>query len=139
MKQGETINADRYLNILQNHMLPHLPRRHPNIIFMQDGAAPHTALRVRDFLKATFGERVISRHFPWNWPARSPNLNPCDYFLWGYLKARVFMHHPTSIETLKHAIELEIMNVHRDMLRLTVSSLFDCLLCILTCDGGHTE
>jgi hypothetical protein len=126
-------------DILKNHMLPQLPRRHQNLVFMQDGASPHTALRVRDFLRANFGERVISRHFPWNWPARSPDLNPCDYFLWGYLKARVFMRNPHSLANLKQAIEEEINNLHPDLLALTVSSLFDRLLCILTADGGHIE
>ena len=26
------------------------------------------------------------------WPARSPDLSPCDVFLWGYLKEKVFKH-----------------------------------------------
>jgi hypothetical protein len=25
------------------------------------------------------------------WPARSPNLTPCDYFLWGYVNDKVFV------------------------------------------------
>jgi inhibitor of nuclear factor kappa-B kinase subunit alpha len=136
--EGETITADRYLNVLQHHMVPHLRRRR-NIVFMQDGAAPHVALRVRDFLRERFGDRVISRHFPWNWPARSPDLNPCDFFLWGYLKARVFLHHPGSIPDLKRAIEEEIFNLQSDLLLLTVSSLFDRLLCIISAKGGHIE
>ena len=46
---------------------------------MQDGATPHTANNTKEFLKANFGERVISIGFPIWWPARSPDLNPCDY------------------------------------------------------------
>jgi hypothetical protein len=48
--------------------------------FMQDGAPPHIATRVKDVLRTPFGEdRMLSRHFRQAWPPRSPNLNPCDY------------------------------------------------------------
>lgn len=139
-EQDETVTADRYLHILQNHMMPNLRSRRRNLIYMQDGAAPHVALRVRQFLLDTFGDRVISRFFPWNWPARSPDLNPCDFFLWGYLKGRVFQHHhPATIADLKTAITFEISNLNSDLLTLTVGSLFDRLLCVISANGGHIE
>jgi transposase len=139
LESNETVNSDRYLNILKHHMLPNLGRRKRNIIFMQDGAAPHTAVKVREFLHDNFGERVISRNFPWGWPARSPDLNPCDFFLWGYIKSRVFLRHPTTIPELKNAISAEISALSHDILSLTVSSLFDRLLCVLSSKGGHIE
>ncbi|GFU09788.1 transposable element Tc3 transposase [Trichonephila clavipes] len=39
-----------------------------------------------DFLKDTFGDRLISRLGPVNWPPRSCDLTPLDYFLYGYVK-----------------------------------------------------
>ncbi|GFU93114.1 hypothetical protein TNCV_206591 [Trichonephila clavipes] len=39
-----------------------------------------------DLLKNTFGDRLISRFGPVNWPPRSCDLTPLDYFLWGYVK-----------------------------------------------------
>ncbi|GFS60576.1 RNase H domain-containing protein [Trichonephila clavipes] len=54
--------------------------------FQQDGATCHTARATIDLLKDTFGDRLISRFGPVNWPARSCNLTPLDYFLWGYVK-----------------------------------------------------
>ena len=38
----------------------------------------------------TFGDRWIGHHGPAPWPARSPDLNPLDFFLWGHLKALVY-------------------------------------------------
>jgi hypothetical protein len=35
------------------------------------------------------------------WPARSPNLSICDFFLWGYLKEKVFKHRPHTLPELK--------------------------------------
>ena len=41
------------------------------------------------------------------WPARSPDLTPCDFFLWGYLKAKVYARRPGTIEQLE-AIRQEV-------------------------------
>lgn len=82
LEEGETVTAERYLTILRDHMLPNIPRRQ-KVIFMQDGAAPHVAKSVKQFLLNHFGADIISRDFPNAWPPRSPDLNPCDFFLWG--------------------------------------------------------
>jgi len=37
------------------------------------------------------GDRLISLHTDHPCPAYSPYLSPLDYFLWGYLKASVYM------------------------------------------------
>ncbi|GBL97289.1 hypothetical protein AVEN_84982-1 [Araneus ventricosus] len=39
---------------------------------------------------------------------RSPDLAACDFFLWGYLKAKVYTHKPKTLDELKDAIRLEI-------------------------------
>ncbi|GFS53343.1 transposable element Tc1 transposase [Trichonephila clavipes] len=52
--------------------------------FQQDGATCHTTRATIDLLKDTFGDRLISRFGPVNWPPRSCDLTPLDYFLWGY-------------------------------------------------------
>ena len=43
-------------------------------------AAPHFALAVRDWLDTTFPECWMGRRGPHEWPARSPDLTPCDFF-----------------------------------------------------------
>ena len=50
---------------------------------MQDGAPPHFAIVVREWLNAHFPERWMGRHGPHQRSARSPNLTPCDFLLWG--------------------------------------------------------
>ncbi|GFX61743.1 hypothetical protein TNCV_1382411 [Trichonephila clavipes] len=40
---------------------------------------------LRTFLNIT-EERVISRQFLHMWPPRSPDLKPCDFWLWGHLR-----------------------------------------------------
>ncbi|KAJ4437726.1 hypothetical protein ANN_17871 [Periplaneta americana] len=43
--------------------------------------------------------------FPDEWPSRSPDLNPCDFWLWGYLKDRVYQGNIRSLADLKASIQ----------------------------------
>ncbi|GFT00723.1 uncharacterized protein TNCV_3114071 [Trichonephila clavipes] len=65
--------------------------------FQQDGATCHTARATIDLLKDTFGDRLISRFGPVNWPPRSCDLTPLDYFLWGYVKSMRIIHKRLTI------------------------------------------
>ncbi|GFX12894.1 uncharacterized protein TNCV_3658901 [Trichonephila clavipes] len=49
--------------------------------FQQDGATCHIARATIDLLKDTLGDRLISCFGPVNWPPRSCDLTPLDYFL----------------------------------------------------------
>ena len=46
------------------------------------------------------------------WPPRSLDLSPCDFFLWGVLKGRVYRRKPRSIEELKNAITTKISAIN---------------------------
>ena len=49
------------------------------------------------------------------WPPRSPDLTPPDYFLWGYLKGRVYQNKSRTIIALKANITEEIQAVTADV------------------------
>ncbi|GBN85469.1 hypothetical protein AVEN_161292-1 [Araneus ventricosus] len=79
---------------------------------MQDGAPPHIATAVKQLLNLYFGnDRIISRHFPTAWPLRSPDLNPCDFWLWGYLKDVVYGVPNANLAELKKSITQHIHNI----------------------------
>lgn len=61
-----------------------------NLWFQLDGAPPHYSADVRDWLNHNFPDRWIERGGPVAWPPRSPDLNPLDFFLWGFLKERAY-------------------------------------------------
>ena len=48
-----------------------------------------------------FDDREISRGF---WPAQSPDLILCDFYLWDTMKSKVFANNPHSFEVLKQNI-----------------------------------
>ena len=73
--------------------------------FMHYGAPAHFSLVAREFLNATYYEdRWIGRDGPHLWPARSPDLNPLDFFLWGHLKSLVYTTGVENVEDLKNQI-----------------------------------
>lgn len=39
------------------------------------------------------------------WPPRSPDLNPCDYYLWGRVKSLVYSEEINSLQQLKEKIQ----------------------------------
>ncbi|GFX67434.1 DDE_3 domain-containing protein [Trichonephila clavipes] len=78
-----TVNGDRYRAMITNFYIPELNNHDvQELWFQQDGATCHTARATIDLLKDTFGDRLISRFGPVNWPPRSCDLTPLDYFLW---------------------------------------------------------
>ncbi|GFX37976.1 hypothetical protein TNCV_3835771 [Trichonephila clavipes] len=93
-----TVNGDRYRAMITNFFIPELNNHDvQELWFQQDGATCHTARATIDLLKDTFGDRLISRFGPVNWPPRSCDLTPLDYFLWGYVKSLVYADKPQTV------------------------------------------
>jgi len=89
----------------------------------QDGAPPHYARLVRDFLKnLTYQRRWIGRGGHIAWPPRSPDLTSLDFFLWGYLKNIVYQTAPTTAEDLKDRIRRACRSISANVLRKTVDA-----------------
>lgn len=91
-----------------------LPDLGDNMYFMQDGAPAHYGLQVRAFLNETKPNRWIGRQGPIEWPARSPDLTPMDFFLWGVVKNEVFGRSPRSIRDLRDFISDSFANINAD-------------------------
>ncbi|CAH2090217.1 unnamed protein product [Euphydryas editha] len=80
-----TVNTDRYCEMLRNFLAPALEEFrgfNSRTWFQQDGATCHTSNPSIEALKELFPNKLISRRGDVNWPPRSPDLSPLDYFLW---------------------------------------------------------
>ncbi|GFX96896.1 putative DD41D transposase [Trichonephila clavipes] len=112
-----TVNGDRYRAMITNFFLPELNNHDvQKLWFQQDGATCHTARATIDLLKDTFGDRLISRFGPVNWPPRSCDLTPLDYFLWGYVKSLVYADKRQTLVHLEDNIRRVIANIRPQML-----------------------
>ena len=47
------------------------------------------------------------------WSLHSPDLNPPDFYLWGFLKDHVYQNNPQTIAELKVAITQQIHGITR--------------------------
>ncbi|GFX38404.1 transposable element Tc3 transposase [Trichonephila clavipes] len=90
--------------------------------FQQDGATCHTVRATIDSLKDTFGDRLISRFGPVNWPPRSCDLTPLDYFLWGYVKSLVYADKPQTLDHLEDNIRRVIADIRPQMLEKVIEN-----------------
>ncbi|GFX32801.1 transposable element Tc3 transposase [Trichonephila clavipes] len=90
--------------------------------FHQDGATCHTARATIDLLKDTFGDRLISRFGPVNWPPRSCDLTPLDYFLWVYVKSLVYADKPQTLDHLEDNIRRVIADIRPQMLEKVIEN-----------------
>ncbi|GFV10024.1 DUF4817 domain-containing protein [Trichonephila clavipes] len=111
------VNGDRYRAMITNFFIPELNNHDvQELWFQQDGATCHTARATIDLLKDTFGDRLISRFGPVNWPPRSCDLTPLDYFLWSYVKSLVYAYRPQTLDHLEDNIRRVIADIRPQML-----------------------
>ncbi|UYV82415.1 CNOT6L [Cordylochernes scorpioides] len=104
--------------------------------FMEDGGLPHISCGVKQLLKDTFSEnRVISRHFIHQWPTRSPDLTPCDFGLWGYIKSCVYRCWPITLVMLKASIRRHISSISTNMLFNAVQAVIHRLQAVFENEG----
>ncbi|GFV18120.1 uncharacterized protein TNCV_169241 [Trichonephila clavipes] len=117
------VNGDRYRAMITNFFIPELNNHDvQELWFQQDGATCHTARATIDLLKDTFGDRLISRFGPVNWPPKSCDLTLLDYFLWGYVKSLVYADKPQTRDHLEGNIRRVIADIRPQMLEKVIEN-----------------
>ena len=145
-EKGETttINKERYVFVLEQFKRE-LASRFPNYItkfwFQQDGASPHTSKLSLDWLQSAenFGARVISLKADFEWAPHSPDLSPPDYFLWGYLKSKVYKNRPRTLSELKENIRVEMRAISPETCRKVMLNFRRRMEQCNLQNGGHFE
>ena len=109
--------------------------------FMQDGAPAHFSRQVRNYLDAQYPERWIGRGGPLLWPARSPDLNPMDFSIWGYLKSIVYDSPINNLNELNVKIvnSVNMLKSNEDLLFKIRQSFVKRISKCIEVNGGHFE
>jgi len=130
-----SLNGPTYLNFLQEELpllledVDLLTRQ--QMFFQHDGAPAHYHNIVRTFLNGWRGQNWIGRGGPINWPPRSPDLTPLDFFLWGYVKQKVYQLMPTTAEDMKERIRTAFRSITVDTLeRVRSTWIYRMEMCI---------
>ena len=124
---------------LQQHFQRQAGGAFRNLWWVQDGTPAHRLVAVRERLRELFGQRVIALYHNVEWSPRSPDLTPCDFFLWGYLKSKVYTSPPVDLADLQNRISNKVDALRNSPATIRrVAMLQRCQLCIER-DGGHVE
>ena len=136
--QNVTVNGERYRAMINNFLVPQLQGVEvADKWFQQDGATCHTAGETITLLRETFGGRIISRNGPVNWPPRSCDLTPLDYFLWGYVKSKVYTNKPETLHQLEENIRQVIGEIQPHLLSRVCQNWASRLRHVRASRGGH--
>lgn len=140
--EGETVNSSVYCRMIDEFLVPQLqvfPGRNNRTHFQQDGATAHTARVSMSKLRDIFPGKLISKFGDIAWPPRSPDLTPCDFFLWGYLKSKVYCNNPRTISALQENIRREINAIPQALCSRVIANMRVRLQECVTRNGRHLE
>lgn len=131
---------------MEGHILPAIraiiPREQVlnDIWYQQDGCPAHNTREVQELLMQEFNNKLIANHGPISWPARSPDIAPLDFYLWGYVKNEVYeFEPPATIEQLEERVRDVLNNINGNTIRKVTRTVSKkCENCIEK-NGRHFE
>lgn len=86
--RGVKINKEYYLQyVIKDHLLPYAKKLFgaESFCFQQDSAPAHKAIVVQQWCKQNLPCFISCSE----WPASSPDLNPLDFSIWGYMLGKL--------------------------------------------------
>ena len=108
-------------------------------ILQRDGAAPHCSHQTLSCLYSFFPFIITrnSRDHDLLWAPYSPDLNPCDFFLWGHMKNTIHKKTFQSYEEMKHAVIDFFDNLPQTMINAAIESFPKRLQLCKNAKGKH--
>lgn len=140
----ERLSADIFRDFLQNDLddlLENVPLAVRRRMWLQmDGAPAHYGRNVREWCQNNYPDRWIGRGGAIAWPARSPDITPCDFFLWGHLKSLVYNTIPiANVHELRQRLNAALDTITVPMLQRVQENIVRRLNLCIEMDGGHFE
>lgn len=140
---NHAVTSRTYLNMLRSFVIPELRRKGidpQTTILLQDGAPIHGTEPVRRFLNRNF-RGWIGRGFGATvaWPARSPDFNPLDYFVWSYLRNEINRRKPRGIRGLKRKVTTALNQMPAIFIRNAIRGIERRINSCIQVEGGHFE
>ena len=140
---GTTVNGANYRAMIEHFLLPQLQSdedfSNGSLFFQQDGATPHTARETMDLLHKLFPNNVISRRGDIHWPARSPDLTPLDFWMWGALKHRVYSTPIRDVHHLEQRLRQEVDSISTEERQAAILAFKTRLDSVVRVDRHHIE
>lgn len=141
----EALTSQKYLEILRtvvDDFVDNLPLNEAVECWYQlDGAPAHCTEAVSRELYQMFEDRWFRRLGPWSWPARSPDLSPLDFYLWGTIKNKVYTNTTPlrSKDELRNRVQAAFQELDPEELGKATSNVEVRIRKCLNINGGHFE
>jgi inhibitor of nuclear factor kappa-B kinase subunit alpha len=134
---GTKINGQYYRDILlSQQLLPAIGVIAGDVfVFQQDNAPAHRARETVALLQRATPDFIE----PTMCPANSPDLNPVDYKVWGWMQDRVYRQPVADLTQLKERI-LQVWSVMpQNIIDEAISDWRKRLRACVEAEGGHFE
>nr|CAA82360.1 putative transposase [Drosophila hydei]prf//2013359A transposase [Drosophila hydei] len=128
-----TVNAEKYINILQDSLLPSIPKLSDcgEFTFQQDGASSHTAKRTKNWLQYNQMEVL-------DWPSNSPDLSPIEN-IWWLMKNQLRNEPQRNISDLKIKLQEMWDSISQEHCKNLLSSMPKRVKCVMQAKGDVTQ
>jgi transposase len=130
------MDADQYVSILEDHMLPSLEESGISggeVIFQQDNDPKHTSKKAKKWME----DNNITLL---DWPAQSPDLSPIEH-QWVYLKKKLgeYSTAPKGVWEVWERVVKEWNNIPSEVCQNLIESMPRRLEAVIKAKGGHTK
>ena len=133
------INHVKYQHMLSEHVFPAIRNQmgEQPWTWQQDGATPHTATVTQQWLQNECPDFIKKDA----WPAKSPDLNPMDYGMWGILTSKVarLRNELRTTDDLKRILTLAWDDITMEDVRNTCANWGKRLQAVQSANGGYFE
>ena len=141
------VKIDRwnYMEMMEEHLLPWAKETFGwdedtgeyeiEWVYQQDSAPSHKAKETQQWLRENVPGFITVKE----WPPYSPNLNPLDYTVWGYIESIACAKPHESVESLKKSIQKALDDMPDDMVKLMVDTWPGKLQACIDSEGGYIE
>ena len=136
-KEGLKINTKVYKWVMVHVVKPWLDETYPdgNYVWQQDSAPAHASAETQDWCR-----RKLADFWPKElWPPNSPDLNPLDYGIWGYMERKACATSHPNKESLRAAICREWDDMPESYVANTCKSFRGRVEAVIAASGGHIE
>lgn len=138
LPEGVKVNAQVYRERVLEAVF--LPWAHDHFAdnpytFQQDSGPSHKARVNQEWLHVNTPAFITTAE----WPPYSPDLNPMDFCIWGYLQSKVSSKQYQSLDALKRALLREWDLIPQDVIRACCEAFAARLRRVVRAKGGYIE
>ena len=134
---GLRVNMDVYLEVMESTVLPWIKTVAGDRpwVWQQDSAPCHVSNRSIEWLKDHCYDLVLKDC----WPPSSPDLNPLDYFVWGYVETHTNRRTHTTKASLITSIKENFASMDKAMVTKACAAFRGRVEAVIEAEGGFFE